>query len=1449
VRRIPSRTTSSASKPIKAGASEKRIKELEAELKSQKAELAKANQQLEETTQLLEDARANSASLSDAKGSRDQTELAEELSFANEQIAGLEEDLKAARENEARLNKENDDLQTRLVDGGTSKTTEDEDLKEQLAAARRENARLHSQIRSSTEARRRSPGYSEDDLSALASPPPPSPPASASRTASAVRHLSPSSQVSTAGSTVQQQLELEEARNRANAAQAAEKKLREELQDYEQKYADLDKKYEDLKREAGSSPPTNDTNGGLEQENALLRSQVHDLEGKYQDLANRVASASVSQQAHELEEKLTEENSNLRSQVEGLEKKCKELQHRVSHADKSRGAASKAEAGIDQLNENIRQLEERCSKLQGEAIERKRRIEEQKETISKLSRRQRQDSAIETAKMVAAQQKDDTIRSIRMELEAKMAVDQKEAEDKYNRMRQRLSSEKKDLERQRDEKKRRLDHVTGNLEKINDMYNKEQAKRDEIEKKFKELQKESKQTKEMLELVKLEKEEIELNLEEKEEDIEDMKEQLETVTAANHELKSQLSCANDDLIKSMPDTDRKAAELVNKNKQLTSALISLRDATTEKISTLEARVAALSEEREKLNRDTRYASDLESSLKDYKEQVTELHTELEQYTDLDQTIEQLQEKNVQLEENLEKSKATIDGLQKLLQANEEMEESHVEIENDLQEEIADKEAEIQDLEKRLKQLEGKRKDQENTIAQFRHLASALQEENSALKGRVGAISSKSKMQVEKVHNAMSKNLKLQNTVSEARVRTAAYRVASMKANEAEQYSQFVQAYVPPTVEINIKGFNLLALLERIRFTSMVIASMLNQYHGLKAPMFDPEMADFVYSACGCTVNICGGVQKIMEGLKSCDELGISTIASRTGTLAAIEKSLNTFLDLIIKDTISLGTSLKPLNESIDSLNTYFEKHFKNIQISENPTISIERLRIKAFKIHFEGLLIIAQAQQLEAYLEIIKEDDPSSGAEQEASKEEKVKGDDEYTPVINDVLAALDTLMSVEDATLSLISSLEDAKNVKGELDEEKVDDAIAVCKDVVGSYYQLLKEFLDEDGARQNGGDGPRNTSEVREEIAKISDQSLSAFNDAVETLHQELKRPAKHSKKNPADGALVVSRRFANMKATEDAKCPIWISQAEAVRKELAEISGQQKELRTARQTLEENKVSIVHLKKEVQLYMTKNKVLSKQLQLALERIANVEKLNHEIKGLKDEIKHLESSNSSQKVEIEQLRTKTSNLRRRYEDEKAKNKRYPTSKMALASGASLAPEEAQAEIQLLRTTIIHLQHEYNNFKWRTTTARLLRDLPPLPSFSTGDQLDVDPNSETSILARELKSLSTKVMDQRACPKLVDLSVNGASQRWLGHVSSLRKLGRQARELQRRLTLAGESRNAMDWVKKVQSKTEPRLVGRVTLPCLPDLKSTVPNRVIVSSSEMTQLCQPLLAW
>jgi len=1162
----------------------------------------------------------------------------------------------------------------------------------------------------------------------------------------------------------------------------------------------------------------------------ILRANLEAVQAaRRRDRSPPSGSDAVALQTNRIPSIDTELENKLRGQIGQLEETLMEYESKM---EEDREAIMAHDEKIDRLSDKLNAKKEEVKSLQLEI-----------ESVKLAAKSRENEDGGATAALDDAKA---DLEALKKQMDHKLAAAKEANEAKIKRIKTKLLDQVQDIERQRDEKKRRLDVVTGNLEKINAMFNKAQNEAKKNTDRMKTLEKEVAKLKGEVELHELEKEELELNVEEKEEQLLELNQKYAQMATSNNKLKTQLSSVKNEIISAMPQDKKQSAELADKNKQLTEALVNLRDITTDKIDRLTASVKSLKEERDKLSKDVKNAQQLEEKLKDSTEQVVELQAELEEYGEMDTTVEVQSSKITDLEEECEKLKGMNKQLTELVQANEEMEESQAEIEAEYQEEIAQKEAELGAAKRRIKKLTASQKDSQRTVGQFRELVNALQEENKQLKTRVGAIANKSKLQVAKAHTALSRNLKLQTTASVARERTAAYHIASMQSNEAEQYCEFVMQYMPDTVQINKKVFNVMAMLERVRFSSMLIGAMVNEYYGLKSAVFELDMASLAYTACEATVDICEALAITYFKLHLADEMGVQSVMLRLSAIATVEKSVSLFLDIVTQDRLSVETPLDPLHKAAEDIHSFHQKYLGDVKIDESSeAVVLERTRLEALRIHYKHLKTCAIVKQVDDYIDVLKatagDDDDDEGEEKEQP----------YMEGVNALTSSLDSLSAIQTTSGSLLFGLSVShalpEGMRVDLNA-KVGEAMDRMRDNVEMFHDMLEKAVSVDEEDQRGE--PATPVEILSKVAALSKESVDDLNKDISLMHQELNAVSKGlnapENKEKKHG-LVYTNKFISFEANRVDKSS-WLRDAEIMRKELAQTAGSQAELKTAKESLASHTKDLFQLRKELQAKITKNNVLTTQIGLLQDRAGNVEGLSVQIQDLESTLKDKVETVTRLKNENANLHSKVGAIRRRYEEEKLKNKRGFHESRESISHANMAPEEAQAEITLLRNTIAHVQNEFNEYKWKGTSGRLIRDLPPLPPFERAGESD--PTSETSSIIRDLRILSDKVMNTRACPQLVDLSKSGASQRWLGHVSSMQKLSRKTRDLQLRLVKASESHSAAGWIKKVNPESKARMVGRITIPTLPGLKTGFSGgRVLVSSQQMAALCKPLTAW
>jgi len=1135
----------------------------------------------------------------------------------------------------------------------------------------------------------------------------------------------------------------------------------------------------------------------MKAERSEYESEIKNLKGELSDAkeaASLVESSNVQDDSKFSAEltKLKKENENLRAEVETL-KAARRRSPAEGNGDPEDGEEDEAKKALDK-----------------------------KETIESL---------------VDASAVQEEIDAVKKEYEEKLEKERNAADTRVKNLKAVLLEEKLEIQRQRDERKRRLDHVTGNLEKINEMYNKTQAANVEAEKKLKEAVAEKDRAKKQLEIIKLDKEEMEYTVEEKEEEILGMKLEIKNFQNRVVALEEKLRTVKNDIITNIPQDQQEQAKLVDTNRKLTEALVKLKTDSEQQIEQLKAEMQVATSERDEMAEEMKNAEELEENLTIAEEQVKELREELEGYANVDENIEAMTEKLQTVEEELEKEKKLRIGLEKINETNSELIESQNEVEQELQDELSEKESQLSRATQTIKKLIADKKDLSRTQEQFRELCTALEEENKELKMTVGDISSDKRVQVAKAKTQMVRNLKLQSTASEARARTVAFHLSSMRGNQADQFAHFIKAYIPEAVEINDKMFGVLSLLERLRFTAMLIGSMLSEHSGIKAVSFDVNISELTYKACGLTVDICEAVQVICISLRAADEMDAQAVVLRSASIAAVEKSLSQFLDVVANDQLSGDTKLDPLNKAVKLLREFHEKNLGEVKMTLTKSNIISSTKLEVLRTYYKHLVVCAKAKQMEIDFAKISNSRPEEKEESAASNATI----SQLSKSISDVTALSNTIFALYIG-LARVGKTPESFGEDGTL-PEKLLSSLTSISNYIGQYYESVRTVVSD----FSGADSMK----LKDELCKTLDGSMGDLNVAIEQSHKELSvlYSGLDTKVNgKKENILNVPHKFITAMNNEEDP-PLWVQQAEIVRKELAETAGNQAELKQTKEALASNKKDLARLTKELQTNQKKESVYKAQIDLLQQDSTKKDDLQSKIRDYENQLAEKRNQISTLKGDTHQMQRTINTLKRHVEEEKKKSRSRAANRTSTMLTTSLAPEEVQQELRLLQTTVVHLHSQYSKLKWKSNTLRLQKELPPLPSFTSGDT--GDPTSETGVLARELRVLSMQVMHLRCSPKLVDLTQHGVAQNWLVHLNKLRMLAKKAREIQRRLTLAGGSSEAKKWAKGIQEVKNPRLVGRITLPTLPKLSAgaSVPRRVLLTSQQMAQICRPLTAW
>lgn len=1123
------------------------------------------------------------------------------------------------------------------------------------------------------------------------------------------------------------------------------------------------------------------------------------------------------------------------------------------------------------------------------------------------------------------------------ELKRQLKTERKEAAERLSKTRAELEEVIRRAESERDARGRRLRALTENLEKVNEMYNVETKRAGDAVADAKRAREETQRLTRELSLARMQREELQLKSEELEEDILDLKDRLSEADAMAQAAKARLGKARADLISAMPQGEQESAQLAEKNQKLTEALEALRDATTDRIEDLTAELEGAKDELTLLRRGRGEAEKLKKQLAESVEQVKALEAEVEEFGETDAALEHLTTRVSTLEEQLSASRGEAEKLKKIVEANEEMEESHAEMEEELQAEIAEKDAEIANLRSRARADAATGDDQTRTVERYRELTAALQSENAALRARVGHAGDAAREQVLKAQSALRRTERLRSAAARARVRAAAYHAARVRENEAMERARYLHKYLPPGLERCIREFDFLALLERIRFSGVLLGTQLNEHYGIGAVEkhgVDPALARRAYSVAAIAAEAASAAAALSHQIRDLDTKGVRSVgATRTPALRAAEKELNAWLGIVTRDDLSVDTDTKALSAATNTICTLSESLRKAAgpDAAPKPRLALDDIRSEALRAHYTALGACARAKSAESHVRMILADerrrgvssqgketaggqaaeiDPADAAPADAAPADAAhagpsssgssSSEQDLEEAVNTIASAqgagaatsglLRTVLSMKPTDMPYFRG----KNIPIEAIQSdfkalnNVLEAIASAARAAGSgdddaesTARFLSAFAEKEPVLRSAlVAAQERTGSINRElgVAILAARNAESGSNAKHRSHQQSSGDAASAEDGGSNApGLVHSRSFMVLEAkttggdgfgdsfgsgfdmdgdeTESATAP-WLLHADRIRADLAAAADRLTELKRIQTSLKETRTALSAAVKEKKTQATKARVLGDQIALLQDQAGNAEALNAEVAKLKDNLRERSETIGRQKSDIEVLSTKQSNMRKKYERLVRQSREEMASRSAGGwrggaggTGASIAPEEIRAEMSLLRATIARLQGELNALRWRGTTTTLARDLPPLPlSAGSGSSTGQGVNEERRRVVHELKVLSKSLLGVCAAPKLVDLTTSGAPQKYLSNIMRVRKMGRSARELQRRVAALGESGAALDWTTHVRVPSNPKLVGRVTLPCTPGVRTHEPRRVLLDGRQLAQVLRPVMA-
>ncbi|RDB28736.1 Dynactin, isoform [Hypsizygus marmoreus] len=407
---------------------------------------------------------------------------------------------------------------------------------------------------------------------------------------------------------------------------------------------------------------------------------------------------------------------------------------------------------------------------------------------------------------------------------------------------------------------------------------------------------------EHLEMATLDKEVAEERAEIAEAELEELREKLAIVEVEMEVLKEDGAAGGE---ASSAGKDSLAyIQLEKHNERLKEALVKLRDMTQETEQEQRRRIA-------EMEKDIIGIDELQSQydttlvrLSNAEVQIEDLKLQLDDALGAEEMLVQLTERNLMLGEKIEEMRITIEDLEALKELNDELEENHIETEQQLNEDLNQKDVQIRDHAQKIETLEDACQDLENTISQFRELVMQLQHELDELRTQTQTAQNESASAASQTAAMLSLNLKLQSSASKNQAKNIDYEIRSLEARETRELLGIVQPYLPQLyVESDSDATSCYLFFQRMAYKADLINTVVAQAHGLPDSLNGP-VSEVLVGVCEMRARISGLstlCKRFAAILRRCDVESFLNIGRIYPEIAPMEKRIDMHMNLLRRD--------------------------------------------------------------------------------------------------------------------------------------------------------------------------------------------------------------------------------------------------------------------------------------------------------------------------------------------------------------------------------------------------------------------------------------------------------------------------------------------------------------------------------------------------------------------
>ncbi|XP_053407314.1 dynactin subunit 1-like isoform X3 [Mercenaria mercenaria] len=439
---------------------------------------------------------------------------------------------------------------------------------------------------------------------------------------------------------------------------------------------------------------------------------------------------------------------------------------------------------------------------------------------------------------------------------------------------------------------------------------------------------------ETVEIATLDKEMAEEKCETLQQELEQYKEKCEELQVDLEILKNEISDKGTEGVA----TDYTVKQLNQQIDRLKEALVKMRDlSNTEKHENqkLQKQNEAMTTEIKQLKKDKERLTTDVSALN---EQVIELQEQVDAALGAEEMVEQLTEKNLTLEEQMQELQDEKTDLEAMNEMNEELQENARVTELELREEVDLANAKTMEAVRKLEATQESMSDYEKTITKFRELVAQLQDTIRELKSR-----SETETKVESPQIEMF-DFKTKFAESKAFAKTIDMELRKLDVTQANMHVQLLQSFMAESFlrrGSDHDALLVLLMVPRIISKSELLATQIRDKYEMMTS-FDratvlkshkAEQSSFANHMI-MMLNLLQSVMRQYESaLKTCSVELFLKVGTLLPEMAAHEKSLDYFIDLLRKDQLDETTSVELLDKSINFFQQLYSVHLNNEEIN------------------------------------------------------------------------------------------------------------------------------------------------------------------------------------------------------------------------------------------------------------------------------------------------------------------------------------------------------------------------------------------------------------------------------------------------------------------------------------------------------------------------------------